>query len=98
VYRSKSRFYNDLNLEITMIPRFTLTSAAIPKLRKRQESAVYQALTPHDQTHSLEALVERCCAHGYKRLMKGNPAQSDVWASVLWHLKRLKEVGVVREE
>jgi hypothetical protein len=81
-----------------MIPRFALTSASIPKLRKKQESAVYQALTPHGQTHSLEALVERCCSLGYMELMMGTPAQSDVWASVLWHLKRLKDAGAVREE
>jgi len=81
-----------------MIPRFALTSAAIPKLRKGEESVVYQAVTPYGQTHSLEALVEQCCALGIKRLMKHPPAQSDVWASVLWHLKRLKDAGVVIEE
>ena len=81
-----------------MIPRFALMASSIPKLRKGEESIVYQALTPYDQTWSLEELVERCCALGLKQLMKHPPAQSDVWASVLWHLKRLKEAGVVREE
>jgi hypothetical protein len=81
-----------------MIPRFTLISAAIPKLRKKQESAVYEALTQQPKSQALEAVVDWCCAHGYKALMKHSPAQSDVWASVLWHLKRLKEAGFVREE
>jgi hypothetical protein len=81
-----------------MIPRFTLVNSSIPKLRKKQESAVYQALTPYPQSQSLEAVVERCCALGYRELMMDTPAQSDVWASVLWHLKRLKDAGVVREE
>jgi hypothetical protein len=81
-----------------MVPRFTLTSPAIPKLRRGEESIVYQSLTPYGQSRPLEALVERCCALGIKELMKHPPAQSDVWASVLWHLKRLKEAGVVREE
>jgi hypothetical protein len=81
-----------------MIPRFALKNASIPTLRKNQETAVYQALTPHGQTYSLETLVERCCAHGYVDLMMGTPTQSDVWASILWHLKRFRVAGVVREE
>jgi hypothetical protein len=81
-----------------MIPRFSLVSPAIPKLRKKQESAVYDALAQQPQSQSLEAVVERCCALGYKELMMNTPAHSDVWASVLWHLKRLKDAGVVREE
>jgi hypothetical protein len=81
-----------------MIPRFTLTSAAIPKLRKKQESAVYEALAQQPQSQSLEMVVEWCCAHGYRQLMQNPVALSDVWDSVLWHLKRLKEAGVVREE
>ncbi len=78
-----------------MIPRFGLTSAATPKLRRGEE---YQALTPYPQVRSLEELVKRCFDLGLKQLMKHPPAQSDVWASVLWHLKRLKDAGVVREE
>lgn len=81
-----------------MIPRFTLINSSIPKLRRKQESAVYEALSQHPQSQSIEVVVEWCCAHGYKQLMKYPPAQSDVWASVLWHLKRLKDAGVVREE
>ena len=81
-----------------MIPRFALTSAATPNLRRGEESIVYQALTPYPQVRSLEELVERCCALGLKQLMKHPPAQSDVWASVLWHLKRLKDADFVREE
>jgi hypothetical protein len=38
------------------------------------------------------------CAHGYKQLTQNPVAQSDVWASALWHLKRLKDAGIVREE
>lgn len=81
-----------------MIPRFALIRPSIPRLRKGEESVVYQALTPHGQTRSLEEVVERCCTLGLKQLMKHPPAQSDVWASVLWHLKRLKDADIVREE
>ena len=57
-----------------MIPRFSLVSPAIPKLRNGEESIVYQALTPHGQTRSVEELVERCCALGIKQIMKHPPA------------------------
>lgn len=81
-----------------MIPRFTLTTAAIPKLRKKQESIVFQALTPYPVVRSLQETVERCCANRHKETMKHSPAASDVWTSVLWHLKRMKDAGIVREE
>lgn len=80
------------------IPRFALKTAAIPRLRKGEESIVYQALTPYPRVWSLEEVVERCCFNGHKQEMKHSPAESDVWASVLWHLKRLKDAGIVREE
>jgi hypothetical protein len=67
-----------------MIPRYTLTRSTIPKLRKGEESIVYQALPQHPQTQSLEEEVERCCALGYRQLMKRPPAaQGEVWESVL---------------
>jgi hypothetical protein len=50
-----------------MVPRYTLPLSTIPKLRKGEESIVYQALPPHPQTHSLIKVVERCCALGYRR-------------------------------
>jgi hypothetical protein len=81
-----------------MIPRFSLTSAATPKLKGGQESIVYRALTPYPHVSSLEELVERCCALEHKQRMRHPPAPSDVWASVLWHLKHLKDAGIVREE
>ena len=81
-----------------MIPRFTLTSAAIPTLKKGEETIVYMALTPYGQTRFLEELVERCCALGFMQLKKHPPAQSYVWESVLWHLRNLKHAGVVKEE
>lgn len=82
-----------------MIPRYTLTRSTIPKLRKGEESIVYQALPQHPQTHSLEEVVERCCALGYRQLMKRPPAaQGEVWESVLWHLNRMRNSGVVWEE
>jgi hypothetical protein len=81
-----------------MIPRFTLTSPVIPKLRKGEETAVYHALTQQPQSQSLEEVVEWCCAHGYKQLMKHSPTQSDVWESIVWHLNRMRNSGVVWEE
>ena len=81
-----------------MIPRFTLTSAAIPTLKKGEETAVYEALIPYGQTHSLEELVERCCALGFMRRKNNPPALSYIWESVLWHLRNLKHAGVVKDE
>ena len=81
-----------------MIPRFSLVSPAIPKLRKGQESIVYQALTQNPQSQSLEELVERCRVLGYEQLMKRFPALGDVWESVLWHLNRMRNAGIVKEE
>ena len=52
-------------IEEDRIPRFSLVSPAIPKLRKKQESAVYDALAQQPQSQSLEAVVERCRALGY---------------------------------
>jgi hypothetical protein len=34
---------------------------------------VYQALTQQPHSQSLEVVVEGCCAHGYKQLMKYPP-------------------------
>lgn len=81
-----------------MIPRLSSTRPSVPELPAGQDSTVYQALTPFGQTWSLEKLVNRCCALGHKELLKGTPAQSEVWASVLSHLKRLKDAEVVNEE
>jgi hypothetical protein len=81
-----------------MIPRFTLVTSSFPKLRKGEESIVYQALTQHPQSQSLEKVVEQCRALGYEQLMKRSPALSDVWESVLWHLNRMRNAGIVKEE
>jgi len=81
-----------------MIPRFTLVRSSNPKLRKGEESIVYQALTPYGQTRSLEEVVEQCCALGFKERKKNPPANSYVWESVLWNLRNLKALGYVKEE
>lgn len=81
-----------------MIPRYTLTRSSFPKLRKGEESIVYQALTQRPQSQSLEELVKRCCDLGYEQLMKRSPALGDVWESVLWHLNRMRNAGIVKEE
>jgi hypothetical protein len=81
-----------------MIPRFTLMSSAMPTLKKGEESIVYRALTPYGQTRSLEELVTRCHDLGFMQLRKTPPAESYFWESVLWHLRNLKDAGVVREE
>jgi hypothetical protein len=81
-----------------MVPRFTLTSAAIPALKNGEESTVFQALTPYGQTRSLEELVTRCHELGFMQIKKTPPSESYFWESVLWHLRNLKDAGVVREE
>ena len=81
-----------------MIPRFTLVTSSFPKLRKGEESSVYQALTQHPQTQPLEGIVEQCRLLGYEQLMKRASAQGDVWESVLWHLDRMRKAGIVKEE
>jgi hypothetical protein len=81
-----------------MIPRFTLMASSFPKLRKGEQSIVYQALTQHPELQSLEKVVERCRALGYEQLMKRCPALGDIWESVLWHLNRMRNAGIVKEE
>jgi hypothetical protein len=79
------------------IPRFALTRESIPHLRKGQETKVYEALTPYPALRSLEELVQRCLDNKFE-LEKTPAPPSEVWASVLWHLKRLKKMDIAREE
>jgi hypothetical protein len=44
-----------------------------PEASAKGRSIVYQALPPHPQTHSPIEVVERCCALGYRQLMKRFP-------------------------
>jgi hypothetical protein len=81
-----------------MIPRYALTRSSFPKLRKGEQSIVCQALTQHPQPQSLENVVERCRVLGYEQLMKRSPALGDVWESVLWHLNRMRNAGIVKED
>ena len=80
-----------------MVPRFTLTSGAIPVLKKGEESIVYQALMPYGQTRSLDELVARCHDLEFMQLKNTPLSESYFWESVLWHLRNLKDAGVVKE-
>ena len=73
-------------------------TSSFAKLRIGEESTVYRALTQHLQSQPLEKVVEQCRALGYERLMKRSPALGGVWESVLWHLNRMRNAGIVKEE
>ncbi len=62
---------------------------------------VYKALLPFPKPRSLEELVERCLAQGYKQTYKRPIPVSESWLflrmSILYHLKRMQEKGIIRE-
>jgi hypothetical protein len=92
---SRSRNYIDAN------PRFALTIDSIPRLQRGQMTMVYKALTPHPKAQSLEELAERCSAQGYEETYKQPIPPSESWSflrmSLLYHLKRMQERGIIRE-
>ncbi len=60
---------------------------------------VYVALAPYPTKRSLEELAERCFEQNYAGTLKHQPASpSEVWASILYHLKRMKEREIVNED
>jgi hypothetical protein len=81
------------------MPRFALKRASKPPtLHKGQETMVFAALAPYPTEQSLEELVERCFERDYGSTLKHQPAPpSEVWASILYHLKRMKEREIVNE-
>ena len=59
---------------------------------------VYVALAPYPAERSLDELAERCLEQDYASTLKHQPAPpSEVWASILYHLKRMKEREIVNE-
>jgi len=80
-------------------PRFALKRASKPQtLKKGQETMVYLALAPYPTERSLEELAERCFEQNYSSTLRHQPApRSEVWASILYHLKRMKEREIVKE-
>lgn len=81
------------------MPRFAQASESRPTtLHKGQETLVYDALTHYPGTLTLLEIVQRCYDKSYEGTLKQQPPpQSEVWASVLYHLGRLKEREFVRE-
>jgi hypothetical protein len=59
---------------------------------------VYDALAPYPTERSLDELAERCLEQNYAGSLKHQPAPpSEVWASILYHLKGMKEREIVKE-
>jgi hypothetical protein len=56
---------------------------------------VYMCLEPSGSVHSLEGLVRDCIRRGYKATFK--PADTDIRKSILYHLGRLDELGLITE-
>lgn len=92
---SRSRSYIDTN------PRFRLIGDSIPRLQRGQMSMVYKALMPYPKPRSLEELAEGCSAQRYeqtyKRPIRANEARLFLRMSILYHLKRMQEKGMIRE-
>ena len=80
------------------MPRFRLTGASQPTLRRGQEARVYAAFPPHPEVWALEKLVKRCCEQGYKDAIEEQPPTLlFVWLSILHHLRNLRARGIVEE-
>jgi len=81
------------------MPRFSLKRDSIPPtLHKGQETKVYAALAPYPMERTIEELAERCVVQGFGITLKHQPAPpSEVWASILYHLKHMKEREIVNE-
>jgi len=92
---SRSRAYIDGN------PRFTLTGDSVPRLQKGQMTMVYKALAPYPDVRSLEELSKRCSAQKYEESYKRAIAPGNAWLflrmSILYHLRRMRERGIIRE-
>jgi hypothetical protein len=62
---------------------------------------VYQSLCPHPTVRSLEDLADRCSMQNYEATYKRPVVPSDEWMflrlSILYHLKRMRERGIIRE-
>ena len=82
-----------------LMPRFALKRPSKPPtLHKGQETMVYDALAPYPTQRSLDKLAERCFEQNYSSTLRHQPApRSEVWASILYHLKRMKEREIVKE-
>ena len=70
-------------------PRFALAGASRPPIQRGQMTIVYESLEPFPSEYTLQELVDRCIARGYRDTFK-NPA-TDIHKSVLYHLNRLLE-------
>ena len=82
-------------------PRFSLTRDSISGLKKGQMTMVCNALAPFPRARSLEELAERCSAQGYEQTFKNTIRPSErghfLRMSILYHLKRMQEKGIIRE-
>ena len=59
---------------------------------------VYVALAPYPAEGSLEELAEPYFEQNYSSTLKQQPAPpSEVWASIHYHLTRMKEREIVHE-
>jgi len=56
---------------------------------------LYMCLEPFASVHSLADLVRECKGRGYKATFKD--PNTDISKSVLYHLKLLKEKGLIQE-
>jgi hypothetical protein len=76
-------------------PRFTLKTAAWPKVQDGQMTIVYMCLQPFGSVHSLDELVRDCISRNYRSTLK-NP-NTDIPKSVLYHLNLLEKDGSIQE-
>ena len=56
---------------------------------------VYMCLEPFGSVHPLTGLVRECSSRGYKSTFKD--PNTDISKSILYHLRLLKEKGLIQE-
>jgi hypothetical protein len=89
----RSRSYIETN------PHFALTRATVPKLQRGQMTKVYDAPVPFPAERSLAELANRCTTQEYdatnKKPIPPKAAAIFLRKSILYHLKRMKERGMI---
>jgi hypothetical protein len=90
--------YNPADLRVLTMalsnPRFLLTGDGVPN--KGQEEIVFESLLPFQEEHTLEDLARQCINRGYMEKIQEQTGLFRL-SSILFHLRAMRERGMVRE-
>ena len=75
--------------------RYTLTSAARPRISKGQADIFYKCLEPYGSSHTLEQLIAEATTRKLQSLFK-RPDSTTVRESLNYHLNRFVKAGYAR--